>query len=260
MQNLVNKKIDKWERVWERTKFDDLEERDERFFSIVVKGALSWLTRNIVLYNKPIKHFIFNTGSSYLYIESNGYSYSTSEVSGEDQIYMEIPRCICTLEGISIPTEELTSPFSRGQYERKSNGQIAGFNADIRRIPIEMQLKCHYVLSTFNEACILSEELIQKLIFNKYYKISFLGQVIQCSIDFPTEYQIEINKIDMASTETNLKSIEITLKISSCYPQIDMRTEIPNDKIIGKFGNDISMHNDKDMQSYITDEENQKVD
>ena len=75
MQNLVNKTTEKWKHPWNVEKFDNLFDRDERFFSILIKGALSWLTRNIVLYDKPINHFIFNTGSSYMYIENNGYKY-----------------------------------------------------------------------------------------------------------------------------------------------------------------------------------------
>ena len=172
--DVVNKKIDKWIRPWEIEKFDDLKIRDERFFSIVIKGVLGWLTRHIVMYNKPIKHFIFNTGSSYMYVEANGYTNTWKETSGEDYMYMETPRCLATIGDISIPQEELTNPFVRGVYERYSDdGQIKGYNAEMRRLPIEINISLQYVLSNFNETIILIQELFDKLVFQRYFKITY---------------------------------------------------------------------------------------
>lgn len=257
MQNLVNKKIDRWVRPWNVEKFNELEKRDERFFSIVLKGVLGWLTRNIVLYNKPIKHFIFNTGSTYMYLEDNGYTFSWTETSGEDTIYMEMPRCLCELGSINIPTEELTSPFVRGVYERKNNGQIQGFNAEMRRLPLEIDLKCRYVLSNFNESIVLLQEIVDKLIFQKYFKVVYLGQTIDVSIEWPSTTNIGINKIDMTSPETNQKNIEIDLKICTTYPQINERTEMSNDAIIAKFGTEVDIH--RGLNDKWTDEETYKI-
>ena len=47
MQNLVNVEKDVWIRPWDIEKFDELSDRDERFFSLVTKGLLSYLN------NKP---------------------------------------------------------------------------------------------------------------------------------------------------------------------------------------------------------------
>lgn len=242
MQNLVNKKVDQWIRPWNMEKFDNIFERDDRFFSIFVKGLLSWLTRNMVLYNKPINHFIFNTGSSYMYIENNGYEYSLNEVSGEDQLYMSMPRCIVEIENFSIPTDELTQPYVRGTYERIVDNEIVGMNAEMRRLPIEMSIKLRYVLSNFNESIVLLEEIMDKLLFNQYFGITYLGQIIKCTIEWPVDQNIQINKIDMTSSETNQKNIEFSLKVSGYYPQINERTEVRNDQIIGSFKTNICMH------------------
>ena len=158
----MNEAVKPWERVWDIAKFDDLYNRDERFFSVLLKGMLGWLNNNIVLYGKPIKHFFHSTGSSYMYVENNGYYYSMNETSGEDYIYMQMPRCIIELAGINIPTEELTSPFAHGVYERKDGENIRGFYAQMRRIPIELDINLKYVLSNFNESIILAEEIISK--------------------------------------------------------------------------------------------------
>lgn len=260
MQNLVNKKVDQWIRPWNLEKFDDLYNRDERFFSIIVKGTLGWLTRNLVLYNKPIKHFIFNTGSTYLYMESNGYEYAENETTGEDMIYMEVPRCVCELGGIRIPIEELSSQFVRGTYERISSidGQIHGYNAELRRLPIELSIKCKYVLGTLNESLILLQEIIDKMAFQKYFRIVYLGEVIQCSIEFPTDLDIQINKIDMSQPDDKNKHIEFDLKICTSYPQIDVNSEMDAGAIIKEFGVDIDLY--PDLTKNRSDEESYKID
>ena len=242
MNNVFNREREPWIRPWNQEKFDDLYNRDERFFSLVVKGLLSWLNRNIVLYNKSINHFIFNTGSSYLYVESNGYEYNVAETTGEDTMYMKLPRCLIEISDINIPMEELSAPFSRGNYERRSGNQLQGFNAEIRRLPIELTINMKYYLSNFNETIVLLQELIDKLVFQRYFNITYLGKVVQCSIEFPANYNPEINKIDMSSPEPNQRNITLDIKVCTNYPLIDTRTEIPTDKVISQFGHDIDLY------------------
>ena len=243
MKHVFNRENEPWIRPWNQVKFDDLYNRDERFFSIIVKGLISWLNRNIVLYNESINHFIFNTGSSYLYMESNGYEYNLSETTGEDTIYMKLPRCILEISDINFPMEELTSPYSRGNYERRSGNQLQGFNAEIRRLPIELSLNLKYYLSNFNETLILLQELIDKLIFQQYYNITYLGQIIQCSIEFPGNVNPELNKIDMTSPDPNQRNITLNVKICTNYPLINTRTEIPTDKVITAYGTEMDLYN-----------------
>lgn len=234
---IQNNNIPTWIRPWNIEKFDNLSNKDERFFSIVTKGALSWLTRNIILYNKPIKHFIYNTGSSIMYVETNGYEMSWNETTGEDQIYMSRPRCIVSVGDINIEKSELTQPHIRGIYEREvkyndKDKRIQCFNAEIRRIPITIQLNLNYVLSSFNESIVLAEELISKFLFQQYFNVVYLGQNIMCSIELPESFNIETNKIDMTSTETNQKTISCSINLCCNYPRINEKTEISNDKVI----------------------------
>ena len=257
VHNVINKEVEKWVRPWELEKFDDLYNRDERFFSILIKGLISWLNRNIVLYNKSINHFIFNTGSSYMYIENNEYGFSWCETTGEDQMYMHMPRCLIELQDINIPTEELTQPYSRGNYERHSGNFIKGFNAEIRRLPIELSLDLKYVLSNFNEQIVLIQELMDKIVFQKYFYITYLGQMIECSIEFPGNTNPEINKIDMSSPETNQKNLTLNIKVCSNYPLINVESEISNNKIISAFKGSIKTFDmdPQDDESTMTDNE-----
>lgn len=256
IKNIIStSKAGNWVRPWNQEKFDDLFNRDERFFSIIIKGFLSYLNRNIVLYNKSINHFIFNTGSSYLYIESNGYEFSMSETSGEDAIYMKMPRCVIEIGDIAVPTEELSSPYVRGVYERRDGNTIKGYNAQMRRLPIEITLTAKYVLSNFNESIILIQELIDKLSFQQYFNVTYLGQVIKCSLEIDNNYRIEFNKIDMTAADTNQKTIEINYKLSTNYPCIDERTEIENSHIIESFSSNINMFSGEPATSKETTEE-----
>lgn len=254
MENIINKKIEPWKRPWNITKFDDLYNRDERFISIVIKGLIMWLNSNILLYNKSIQHFIFNTGSSYMYVESDGYEFSWKETTGEDQMYMHLPRCILEFSNISVPTNDLSSSFSRGNYERRDGNNIRGFNSEIKRIPLNISVTLHYTLSNMNESLILIQELIDKLIFQQYYNINYLGNNIQCSIEFPSEEIIQFNKIDMSSAEVNKKTIDMNLNICTNYPSINTRSEISTDKVIKEFHNEyIPITNSYFQNHYLDD-------
>ena len=249
MEKVFNREKEPWIRPWNQEKFDNLYNRDERFFSIIVKGLISWLNRNIVLYNQSINHFIFNTGSSYLYMESNGYEYNLSETTGEDTMYMKLPRCIIEIVDLGFPMEELTSPYARGNYERQSGNQLQGYNAEIRRLPIELTINMKYYLSNFNETLILLQELVDKLIFQQYFSVIYLGQIINCSIEFPGNVNPEINKIDMSSPDPNQRNITLDVKICTNYPLINTRTEIATDKVISQFGHKVDLK----IENYTAD-------
>ena len=251
MENLVKQIEDKWIRPWDREKTDNLYERDERFFAIIMKGVLSFLDKNIILNGKSIKHFVFNTGSSYMYLENDGYEFSLCETSGEDQMYMKLPRCICNFGDISVPQEELTSQYVRGIYERISSidNKIKSYSAELRRLPLEISLSLQYSLSTTNESLILMQELIDKIIFQRYFNVVYLGQRIKCSIEFPQNMKFEFNKIDLASAETREKHINLELKICTNYPIINLRTEIDGSKTIGSFTSNLNI----EKKDYVTD-------
>ena len=98
-----------------------------------------------------------------------------------------------------------------------------------------------YVLSNFNESIILAQEIIDKLVFQQYFTVNYLGQKIQCSIEFPIQTNININKIDFDSTETNQKTIEIQIKINTNYPIINELTEIENSKVISTLDGNLNV-------------------
>lgn len=237
-----------WRHPWQLEKFDNIYNKDERFFSILIKGLIAWFNKNIVMYNKPINHFILSTGSSYMYIETNGYEFSLTETSG-DWIYMEVPRCIIEMSDISFNTDGLTNQFARGEYERLDDetNEISGYNAEIMRVPIEMTFQFKYVLSNFNESIVLIQELIDKFIYQRFFTIVYLGQKIRCGIEFPTTAHPELNKIDLSSTEPNQKIVQLDIKLTSNYPAINERTEVPNSRVIETTQHNVTVSDDKSI-------------
>lgn len=236
MQNLVNEKVDKWVRPWDIERFDELQTRDERFFALVVKGLLEWLNTHLVMYGKPIRHFILNTGSTYMYLEHNGYEYTWCETTGENLIYMETPRCIVTIGSFSIPLEELTSPFSNGVFERVSTaegseGQIKSYNGSIQRLPIEIQVTLKYVFSNFNESIIFIQEILERVSFQQYFNIVYLGQVVKSSLEFDSDFEVQLSELDMASPDPSKRTMDITLKVCTVLPVVN-ETSVANNTLI----------------------------
>ena len=155
---------------------------------------------------------------------------------------------------VNLSNEDPEEIYVRGVYERIVGNEIVGMNAEMRRLPLDVTLKLRYVLSNFNESVVLLQEIIDKLVFRKYFNITYLGQTVKCSLNWPTEQSVQINKIDMTSSETNQKSIEFSLNLSTSYPQIDERTESRNDSIIGKFKQDVCLH-PKSLDNKSSDKE-----
>ena len=88
-------------------------------------------------------------------------------------------------------------------------------------MPVELNINLKYVLANFNETIVLLQELLDKIVFQKYFNITYLGKVIECSIELPMDFTTEINKIDMSSPETNQKNITLSIKVCSNYPIVN---------------------------------------
>ena len=192
-----------------------------------------------------------------MYVEKNGYEFKWSETTGEDQMYMHLPRCVIEMQGINIPTEELSQPHCRSTYERRDGKDIKAFNAEIRRMPVELNVELKYTLTNFNETIVLLQELLDKIVFQKYFNITYLGKVIECSIELPLDYTTEINKIDMTSPEMNQKNITLSVKICSNYPIVNTRSEIRANQIIHNFADSVNLYDDDPnlMESDLIDKE-----
>ena len=168
-------------------------------------------------------------------------------------MYMELPRCVVELGNISIPQEELSQSFARGNYERKDEDTIKGYNAEIKRLPIEMNLSLHYTFSNFNESIVVLQELFDELVFQRYFSIAYLGQIVRCSIEFPNSTQLEIGKIDFSAAEIVQRNINLDVVICTNYPLINQKTEISSNQVISKFKGYLQPNNRADNIEILID-------
>ena len=86
-----------------------------------------------------------------------------------------------------------------------------------------MNLK--YVFSNFNEAIIFVQELFEKILFQRYFQIIYLGQIINCSIEINGDTNINLSEIDLSSKDNNYRTMEFEIKITSNLPIIKEKAE-----------------------------------
>lgn len=207
----------------------------ERFLSIVTKGFLYKLNQDLVLRGIPVPHYILNTGDDIMYLEVKGQDHSIEpqQVSNENFIYSQIPRCIIQPAGINIPTDQLTSPYSYGTFEVEDADMIYAFRAEFRRMPLNMTYSLKYYFDSFTDAMDITQQIITNLAFINNYNITYLGQRIPCSYNIPEDYQTEFMlEFDGITTDSKTRTISLELVVQTNMPVIHTGSLIPADAYI----------------------------
>lgn len=204
----------------------------EIFFRTLLKGFL-YHTRNLIkVRGIYVPHFILNTGDDIMYLERKGQDHSIEpqQVSNEDFIYNQVPRAIVAPKGINIKKEELTNPFSRGQFVLDTNDELLTYDAEFRRIPLTMSVDIVYYLDSYTDTLECTQSIITNCAFNNFFKIIYMGQDIPCSYflegSLDNEYNVEI---DGETTDSKLRKISISYEIETCFPIFRPKTVAPTD-------------------------------
>lgn len=201
----------------------------ELFMSTLFKALLYNLNHQMMLRDKNIPHFILNTGDDIMYLENKGQDNSKEpqQVSNEDYIYNSIPRCIVNLGGIEVLEDQITSPYSRGEFEISTDDILQAFSAEFRRMPLRFSVTLKYYLDSFTDVLSVTQYIITKLLFIRTFKFDYLGQTIEASYKVPTAFDNEKNiTFDGGTTEQKLRTIELTLEVETNMPVYDERTAI----------------------------------
>lgn len=213
------------------------------YFSILIKGLLLELNKEIKIRNIPIPHIILHTGDDIMYLKNKGYDHSKEpeENTNEDYIYNIVPRCIVNPKGINIPLEQLSSPYSRGIFTIEDQDNIYNISAEFRRLPIKLSVDLKYYVNSYTEMLELMQQIISKLSFIRTYNITYMGQVIKCSYNIPdsldNEYQMEM---DGLNTENRNKTMEFSIEIESNFPVFDNKTVVSTGNIITNCNRDLN--------------------
>lgn len=201
----------------------------ELFMSSLFKALIYNLNHQMLLRDKSIPHFILNTGDDIMYLENKGQDNSKEpyQVSNEDYVYNSVPRCIVNLGGIEVLEDQITSPYSRGEFEITADDILQAFSAEFRRMPLKFSVTLKYYLDSFTDVLSVTQYIITKLLFIRTFKFDYLGQIIEASYKVPTSFDNEKNiTFDGGTTEQKLRTIELTLDVETNMPVYDERTTI----------------------------------
>ena len=201
----------------------------ELFMSTLFKALLHNLNHQMMLRDKNISHFILNTGDDIMWLENKGQDNSKEpyQVSNEEYIYNSIPRCMVNLGGIEVLEDQITSPYSRGEFEISTDDILQSFSAEFRRMPLKFSVTLKYYLDSFTDVLSVTQYIITKLLFIRTFKFDYLGQIIEASYKVPTSFDNEKNiTFDGGTTEQKLRTIELTLDVETNMPVYDERTTI----------------------------------
>lgn len=214
----------------------------EMFFSSVIKGLMLRLNKDISIREQKVPHIIINTGSDALYLERKGHDISIepTQVSNEDYIYNIVPRCIVTPGGIDLLADQLTNPYSLGQFQYENEETVLSLTAEFRRLPVKLNVDLKYMTDSYRDLLELTQQILTKLSFIQTYNITYMGQLIQCSYRIPESFSGEyMTELDGFTTESKNKTLTINLELETNLPVISPKTIMPSDMYIKKYENNI---------------------
>ena len=210
------------------------------FFPIIIKGLLVKLNKQLKIRDSIIPHFIIHTGDDTMYLNVKGQDADVEplEISNEDYVYNSIPRCLVTVNGLNLETDQLTSPYVNGQLQYESDDSIYTFVGEFRRVPIKLTVNCKYYVDSWGDLMELTQHIITKLAFVQTYTVSYLGQAIRCSYTIPTSVDGEYTtELDGMTQDNKLRTTELQLEIETNIPVWEPRTIMSTeDRIINVAG------------------------
>lgn len=205
----------------------------ELFFSTLIKGLMLRLDDDISIRGISVPHLIVHTGSDVLYLERKGYDQSIEplQISNEDYIYNVVPRCIVSPGGIELVADQLTNPYSLGQFQYEGDEEILNITAEFRRMPIKLSVDLKYLTDSYRDMLELTQQILTKLSFIRTFYITYMGQSIQCSYRIPDSFSGEyITELDGTTTDSKNKTMSISIEVESNLPIISHRSAMISDQ------------------------------
>lgn len=199
----------------------------ELFFSTLIKGLMLKLDDDISIRNHPVPHVTVHTGSDALYLERKGYNQSIEpfSISNEDYIYQIVPRCNVNLGGIDLVPDQLTNPYSMGQFQLEDADGIYTLKGEFRRMPVKLGVELKYMTDSYRDMLELIQQIITKLTFIRTFNITYMGQVIPCSYKIPESFSGEhLTELDGKTQDDKLHTMQISLEVETCFPIFSPKT------------------------------------
>lgn len=211
----------------------------ELFYGDMIKACILYLNDHIKLRDKSIPHYIMNTGDEIMFRDAQNYTYSRNEITGEDNMYSEIPRCIIDIDTITTMPDQLSSPYVRGVYELTYDDTLYEFTAEVRRMPCSITINLTYYIDSYTDCLRLSQKLLTELGYIRLFKFCYLGEDVMCSMKLPDSASIDHPTTLSFDTDNRFKKLTLSIDIESNLPIYDNRTTIESDMVITKTVNSI---------------------
>ena len=212
------------------------------FMSILIKGLLYNLNKDIKIRNVAVPHYIMHTGDERMFLEARGYDASVEplNISNENTIYDVIPKCIVNPSGINLDGGQLTSPYSIGSLQYEDESGIYLLKGEFRRMPIKLSVDLKYYVDSYTDMLELIQYVISNLAFIRTYDIVYMGQKIKCSYKIPDSFSDEHTMdIDGSFSDAREKTLSLSIEIESNIPIFNNKT-ITYSNIITKPTSNIS--------------------
>ena len=198
------------------------------FFSIMIKALMLDLNDLIKIRDVGVPHMIINTGDDVMWLLEKEYDYKKEpcDVTNEQYIYNIVPRCVVGPEGVDLLTDQLSNPYSRGQFQIELDNQLYTLDGEYRRMPFKMTFNLKYILGSFTDTLELFQHIITKLAFIRTFKFVYMGQTMIASYSIPESYkdehQMEISNDN--NTETRNRIIDLSIEVETSMPVFAERT------------------------------------
>lgn len=214
----------------------------DMFMSILIKGLIYNLNKDIKIRGKIVPHYIMHTGDDRMFLEARGYDASIEplNISNEkNTMYSIMPRCIVNPSSIDLDTAQLTSPYSIGsiQYDNH-NGDDAGLymlKGEFRRVPFKLNVDLKYYVDSYTDMLELIQYIISNLAFIRTYDIVYMGQKIKCSYKIPDSFSDEHTMdIDGAFQDSRDHTLSLAIEVETNIPIFNNKTIVSGSAIITK--------------------------
>lgn len=197
------------------------------FMSVLIKGLLYNLNKDIKIRNNVVPHYIMHTGDERMFLEARGYDASVEplNISNENTIYDIIPKCIVNPAGITLDSGQLTSPYSIGSLQYEDESGIYLLKGEFRRMPIKLSVDLKYYVDSYTDMLELIQYIISNLAFIRTYDIVYMGQKIKCSYKIPDSFSDEHTMdIDGSFSDAREKTLSLSIEIESNIPIFNNKT------------------------------------
>lgn len=207
----------------------------QNFFSALIKGFMWDINRHLKIRGELIPHIIVNTGDDTMYLNVKGYNRAKEpkEVTNEDYVYSMVPRATIQVNGVNLQTDQLTSPYSWGEFSIDTGDEVMSMRGEFRRMPLKMTAAVKYWLDDFTDLLECVQQIVTNLAFIKDYKITYMGQTVNCTYKVPDALQGELMlEFDGVTTDSKNRTVEVEYEIETNIPIYNERTVMFTDEMI----------------------------